>query len=148
MDFIMRPIGKIHTPFKEKADTPIQYSRSTAEGELVVFPEFEAGLEGIEGFSHLILLYAFDRSPRCKELMVKPLLDTEVHGVFATRYFCRPNAIGYSVVELVERIGTRIKVRNVDMLDDTPLLDIKPYVPEFDTVTASSTGWYSHRSIK
>jgi tRNA-Thr(GGU) m(6)t(6)A37 methyltransferase TsaA len=144
----MRPIGKIHTPFIEKAATPIQYSRSTVEGEVELFPEFETGLDGIDGFSHLILLYVFDRSTRCKELMVKPLLDTEEHGVFATRYFCRPNAIGYSVVEFIERTGTRIKVRNVDMLDDTPLLDIKPYVPEFDTVTASSTGWYSHRSIK
>jgi tRNA (adenine37-N6)-methyltransferase len=147
MDFIMRPIGRIHTPFKEKVSTPIQYSRSTAEGEVEIFLEYEPGLEGIEGFSHLILLYTFDRALHCKDLLIKPLLDTEEHGIFATRYFCRPNPIGFSIVELIERIGPRIKIRHVDMLDETPLLDIKPYIPEFDTIAASSTGWYSHRAI-
>ncbi len=106
MDFIMRPIGRIHTPFKEKSQTPIQFSRSTAMGEIEVFPEFEAGLDGIDDFSHLILIYAFHTEGKNTELMVKPLLDSERHGVFATRYFCRPNPLGFSVVRLIDRTAS------------------------------------------
>jgi tRNA (adenine37-N6)-methyltransferase len=148
MDFIMRPIGLIHTPFKEMSQTPIQFSRSTALGEIELFPEFEDGLDGIDEFSHLILIYAFHASPKKAELVVKPFLDNGRHGVFATRYFCRPNPIGFSVVQLIDRTGLRIQVQCVDMLDGTPLLDIKPYIPEFDVVAADRIGWYANRAFQ
>ncbi len=148
MDFIMRPIGRIHTPFKEKSQTPIQFSRSTAMGEIEVFPEFEAGLDGIDDFSHLILIYAFHTAGKNTELMVKPLLDSERHGVFATRYFCRPNPLGFSVVRLIDRTGLFIQVQCVDMLDETPLLDIKPYIPEFDVIQADRIGWFANRACQ
>ena len=147
MDFLLRPIGRIHTPFKEKSQAPVQSSRSTAMGDVELFPEYESGLEGIEGFSHLILLYAFHDAPRCTSLIVRPLLDTENHGVFATHYFCRPNPIGLSIVRFIDRTGPHIHVQCVDMLDETPLLDIKPYIPEFDDMPADRIGWFANRAI-
>ena len=101
----------------------------------------------MEGFSHLILLYQFDRSPLRSPLKVKPFLDNQLHVVFATRYPNRPNAIGLSVVRLVECKGNILNVIGVDMLDGTPLLDIKPYVPEFDIHEVSKTGWYANRAL-
>jgi len=146
MEFSLKPIGVIHTPFIETIETPIQSSRSTATGEIEVFPEWEAGLESIEGFSHLILIYIFHVSPPATELMVKPFLDEQYHGIFATRYPLRPNPIGLSVVRLLQKNGNRLQIQGVDMLDATPLLDIKPYVPEFDIHPVEKTGWYSHRA--
>jgi tRNA-Thr(GGU) m(6)t(6)A37 methyltransferase TsaA len=148
MDFLMHPIGVIHTPFKTVHETPIQYKRSQAAGEVEIYPEFETGLEGIDGFSHLMLIYAFHIASPNAGLMVKPLLDDEKHGVFATRYFCRPNPLGFSVVRLVNRKGSFLQVECVDMLDGTPLLDVKPYVPEFDEINADRIGWYSNRAFQ
>lgn len=148
MDFIMRPIGIIHTPFKEKSQTPVQFSRSTAMGEINIFPEYEAGLDGIDEFSHLILLYAFHTAQKTTSLMVKPLLDSERHGIFSTRYFSRPNPIGFSVIRLIDRTGPRLQIQCVDMLDETPLLDIKPYVPEFDVVRTDKIGWFANRAFQ
>jgi tRNA (adenine37-N6)-methyltransferase len=148
MDFIMRPIGIIHTPFKEKSQTPIQFSRSTEMGDIQIFSEYETGLDGIDEFSHLILIYAFHAALKSTELVVKPLMDTESHGVFSTRYFSRPNPIGFSVVRFIDRTGPHIHVQCVDMLDETPLLDIKPYIPEFDIVPADKIGWFANRAIK
>lgn len=148
MDFIMRPIGKIHTPFKEKSQAPVQSSRSNVDGDVEIFPEFIPGLEGLEEFSHIYLIYGFHASPKCADLLIKPLLDTEKHGVFATRYFCRPNPIGLSVVRFINRVGPRIRVQGVDMLDETPLLDIKPYIPDFDIFPVEKTGWYASRAYK
>lgn len=146
IDFCMQPIGILHTPIKEAAGMPIQASRSSAYGEIAVFPQFEQGLEGIEGLSHLILIYVFHQAINSTDLMVTPFLDDKPHGVFATRYFRRPNPIGISIVQLIERTGLVLKIQSVDMLDGTPLLDIKPYVPEFDIRNADKLGWYATRS--
>jgi tRNA-Thr(GGU) m(6)t(6)A37 methyltransferase TsaA len=142
----MQPIGLIHTPFKDPSETPIQSSRSTITGEVEVFLDFIEGLDGVEEFSHLILLYAWHLAPKAERLKVTPFLDDQEYGVFATRYPCRPNPIGISFVQLLGRDGNRLKIRGVDMLDGTPLLDIKPYVPEFDVHTADRIGWYSRRA--
>lgn len=146
MEFCLKAIGVIHTPFTELAETPIQSSRSTALGEVEVFAEYEPGLEGIDEMSHLILLYVFHAAPSTVALKVKPFLDDEQHGVFATRHPSRPNPLGLSVVRLTQRSGRRLHVQGVDMLDGTPLLDIKPYFPEFDVHPADKTGWYDRRT--
>jgi tRNA (adenine37-N6)-methyltransferase len=147
-EFCMTPIGIIHTPFKEQTGMPIQAARSTALGEVEIFPEYEAGLVGTEGFSHLILIYIFHAALNSPDLMVKPFLDDKEHGVFATRFYRRPNPIGISVVQLVQRTGALLQIQAVDMLDGTPLLDIKPYVPEFDTRAADKLGWYASRAYR
>ena len=140
MEFIMRPIGVIHSPFREKEQTPIQPSRSQAKGRVEVYPEFAAGLEDIEGFSHIILLYMFHQSSGFT-LRVKPFLDDQQHGLFATRYPKRPNPIGISVVRLARRDENILEIEGVDVLDGTPLLDIKPYVSEFDLRNGRRSGW-------
>ncbi len=145
-EFCMKQIGVIHTPFKEPAGMPIQASRSSALGEIEVFPEYEAGLESIEGLSHLILIYVFHSALNSTDLMVKPFLDDKAHGIFATRFFRRPNPIGISIVRLTQRTGALLKIQCVDMLDGTPLLDIKPYVPEFDVREVDKLGWYATRA--
>lgn len=147
MEFIMHPIGIIHSPFTEKEQTPIQASRSQAIGLVEVFTEFENGLKDIEGLSHIYLLYAFHEWSGYT-LHVKPFLDDREHGVFATRYPRRPNPIGISIVRLVLRQGNNLTVEGVDVLDGTPLLDIKPYVPDFDLRTDVRAGWYETRSKK
>jgi tRNA-Thr(GGU) m(6)t(6)A37 methyltransferase TsaA len=144
----MKPIGVIHTPFTEKSETPIQSSRSTTYGEIEVFSEFEAGLDSIDGFSHLILMYVFHAALNCTDLMAKPFLDDEQHGIFATRFYCRPNPIGFSIVRLIKRTGLLLQIQSVDMLDGTPLLDIKPYVPEFDVRTVDKLGWFATRAFE
>jgi tRNA (adenine37-N6)-methyltransferase len=141
MDFHLRPIGIIHTPFTEKSHTPIQASLSQAAGTVEVHQEFVAGLQDLEGFSHIILLYVFHESSDYS-LLVKPFLDDQLRGLFATRYPARPNPIGLSVVKLISRQGFILQVEGLDMLDGTPLLDIKPYVPDFDVRTGTRSGWY------
>jgi tRNA (adenine37-N6)-methyltransferase len=145
MEFSIRPIGIIHSPFTDKKDTPIQPTRSSAMGTVEVYAEFAEGLLDIEGFSHLILLYAFHCS-QGYNLTVKPFLDDELHGLFATRYPCRPNPIGLSIVRLLARENHILKIEGVDVLDGTPLLDIKPYVPEFDLRTGVRSGWLEDRN--
>ena len=147
MEFIMKPIGVIHSPFTDKMQTPIQASRSQAVGQVEVYPEFAEGLQDVEGFSHLILLYVFHRSSGYT-LRVKPFLDDEWRGLFATRYPCRPNPLGLSVVRLLKRRDNVLEIEGVDVLDGTPLLDIKPYVPDFGVRMETNTGWYAHRSRK
>jgi len=146
MEFCMKPVGVIHTPFIDISQVPIQSSRSTALGEIELFPEYQAGLESIDELSHLILIYVFHAALNSSELMVKPFLDDQLHGVFATRFYRRPNPIGLSVVRLIQRNGLRLKIQAVDMLDGTPLLDIKPYVPEFDVYSVDKLGWYARRA--
>lgn len=141
----MHPIGIIHAPFTEKEQTPIQASRSQAIGLVEVFPKFEAGLKDIEGLSHIYLLYAFHESSGYT-LHVKPFLDDREHGIFATRYPRRPNPIGLSIVHLISRRENKLTVEGVDVLDGTPLLDIKPYIPDFDLRNEVRTGWYETRS--
>lgn len=147
MDEIMlKQIGVIHTPFSQKDQTPIQSARSEAPGTVEIFAEYAEGLDGVEGFSHLILLYQFHRSEPPVSLKVKPFLDDQTHGLFATRYPYRPNPLGLSVVRLVERKGNLLSILGADMLDGTPLLDIKPYIPEFDIHEVSKIGWYANRA--
>lgn len=138
--FTFIPIGVIHSPFTAREGMPIQSSRSMAEGQIEVFDHYVEGLRDVEGFSHLILLYVFDRAGE-PHLTVRPFLDDERHGVFSTRHPARPNPIGLSVVELVRREEGVLHVVGLDVLDGTPLLDIKPYVPRFDHHTATRTGW-------
>jgi tRNA-Thr(GGU) m(6)t(6)A37 methyltransferase TsaA len=136
-----RPIGLIHTPFKQRQGMPIQPSRGRGvRGTVEVAPEFADGLADLDGFSHVVLIYHFHRS-RGFDLRVTPFLDTEKRGLFATRAPRRPNAIGLSVVRLLGIEGNRIAVQDLDILDGTPLLDIKPYVPEFDHRTEVCEGW-------
>lgn len=140
-DIIFHPIGLIRTPFEHLADMPIQPRGSkAAEGEVVVDPRFEPGLADIEGFSHLILIYHFHKS-KGFELAVKPFLDDQKRGVFSTRAPRRPNSIGLSVVPLLERCGNVLRVAEIDVADQTPLLDLKPYVPSFDAPKATAIGW-------
>jgi tRNA-Thr(GGU) m(6)t(6)A37 methyltransferase TsaA len=147
MDILMHPIGVIHSPFVEKTQTPFQASRSNARGSVEILPEYGEGLQDLEGFSHIFLLYAFHESSGYT-LTVKPFLDDALHGLFATRYPYRPNPIGLSVVHLISRTGNFLEIEGVDMLDGTPLLDIKPYVPEFDIRTSTRNGWYDSRDKK
>lgn len=124
----MRPIGWVHSPFRETAQIPKgPGAEHRAEGELEVLPQYEAGLRDIEGFSHLYVVWVFDRSAG-HELLATPPTDTRPHGVFATRSPRRPNPIGLTVVRLLHRDGPRLHVRGVDMLDGTPILDLKPYL--------------------
>ena len=145
MEFVMRSVGIIRSPFIEKSKTPIQPTRSKAKGWVDVYEEFADGLQDIEGFSHVILLYVFHGSSGY-QLRVKPYLDQQLRGLFSTRYPCRPNPIGLSIVELLGREGTRLEIGGVDILDETPLLDIKPYIPDFDFRNNVRTGWYANRS--
>jgi len=135
------PIGTIHSPFRELEKMPIQPAGAAGvTGTVEVLEEYRSGLQDLDGFSHLILLYHFHRSPGCR-LRVVPFLDTEPRGVFATRAPSRPNPIGLSVVRL-ERIEDGVlHILDVDILDGTPLLDIKPYVPSFDAEGEVKTGW-------
>ena len=145
MEIIVHPIGIIHSPFTEKGQVPIQASRSQVIGLVELFPEFADGLQDIEGFSHIFLLYNFHCSSGFS-LHVKPFLDDHEHGLFTTRHPCRPNPIGLSIVQLIFRQENYLTVEGVDALDGTPLLDIKPYVPEFDAYIDARIGWFATRS--
>lgn len=126
--FTMRPIGFVRSPYREPRQVPKGLgAKHEAEGVLAILPEFEAGLTDIEGFSHLYVIWVFDRSQGF-ELLGTPPSDDRPHGVFATRSPKRPNPIGLSVVELSRRQGADLHVRGLDMLDGTPILDIKPYL--------------------
>jgi len=137
----LKPIGIIHSPFTSKDECPIQPAYATdTEGRVEVFAEFAAGLKDVEGFSHVYLLYMFDRSGQI-EMVRSTFLDDEPHGVYASRHPCRPNGIGMSLVRLVRREDDTLVVAGIDVLDKTPLLDIKPYIPRFDHVEDASEGW-------
>jgi tRNA-Thr(GGU) m(6)t(6)A37 methyltransferase TsaA len=149
-NIVYRPIGIIHTPFRELENMPIQPSGAAGIcGTVDLYPEFAEGLKDLDGFSHLILLYRFHES-RGYSLTVTPFLDSETRGVFATRAPKRPNPIGLSIVRLVRIQGSTLGIENVDILDGTPLLDIKPYVPEFDHQEDCRIGWLEqvHRMVK
>jgi len=126
--FVPRPIGFIKTPYSDSKEIPKGlHAQHQADGVLEVLPEFEVGLTDIEGFSHLFVLWNFDRSENF-DLIGRPPFEDRPHGVFATRSPRRPNPIGLTVVELLRREGGKLHVRGVDMLDGTPILDIKPYL--------------------
>ena len=139
--FTYTPIGIVHSPFSDLAGMPIQPSGAKGiKGTIEIRQEFIAGLRDVEEFSHLILIYAFHR---CQgySLEVTPFLDPRSHGVFATRAPKRPNAIGLSIVQLTGIKGNILAIEDVDILDGTPLLDIKPYVPAFDSYSNAKAGW-------
>ena len=136
-----RPIGVLHTPFTDIAGMPIQPAGAAGvRGTAEINPEFAPGLQDLDGFSHVIVLYHLHRAP-APRLLVTPFMDTEPRGVFATRAPARPNPIGLSVVRLLGREGNVLHLENVDMLDGTPILDLKPYVPAFDGGAADRVGW-------
>lgn len=137
----LKHIGIIHTPFKKREGMPIQPAgASGVKGTVEVSEEYRAGLKDLDGFSHIILLYHFHRSQGFN-LQVVPFMDSEARGLFATRAPKRPNSIGLSIVQLDRIENGVLYIQNVDMLDGTPLLDIKPYVPEFDEQINVRTGW-------
>lgn len=135
------PIGIIHSEHTVPERTPIQpvYAQGCT-GRAEVYPAFAEGLRDVEGFSHLYLVYHFHRVEETR-LVVKPFLQDVERGVFATRAPCRPNAVGISVVRLVRREGNVLHLDNVDILDGTPLLDIKPYTAKFDCIATTGNGW-------
>jgi tRNA-Thr(GGU) m(6)t(6)A37 methyltransferase TsaA len=138
---IYTPIGVVHSPFKEPRGTPIQPPTAAGiEGTVELDPAYVDGLKDLDGFSHLILVYHFHLS-RPAPLRVRPFMDDETHGVFAMRGPSRPNPIGLSVVRLVEVDGNLLRIEDVDIVDGTPLLDIKPYVPQFDARDDVRIGW-------
>ena len=145
MEISLNSIGVIHSPFHDPAEAPIQASRSTATGSVEVFAQYAAGLSDLSEFSHIFLLYLID-CPQGYALSVRPFLDDQEHGLFATRYPCRPNPIGLSLVRLLQVEGNRLDVVGIDMLDGSPLLDIKPYVPDFDIRENARIGWYDRRA--
>ena len=137
----LHPIGEIRSPFKTIEDMPIQPPGGDGrEGRVEVLPEFVDGLGDLEGFSHIYLIYQFHLSSGFK-LTVKPFLDDRPHGLFATRAPRRPNPIGLSVVPLLRREGGVLYVGAIDVVDRTPLLDIKPYAPAFDAPKVTRVGW-------
>ena len=136
-----RPIGIIHTSYKTPEGTPIQPTHAQGpEAKVEVLPEYAEGLTDLAGFSHIYLIYHFHLSKKFS-LMVKPFLDTEFHGLFSTRAPSRPNSIGLSIVRLTGIKENILRVKNIDVLDGTPLLDIKPYVPGFDICKVNKIGW-------
>ena len=141
MRIVYRPIGTIHSPFRDVEGVPIQPAAAAGiRGSVEVLPELVEGLQDLDGFSHVFLLYYF-HLVRESMLTVTPFLDSRPRGIFATRAPTRPNAIGLSVVKLLSVEGNILHVENVDIVDGTPLLDIKPYVPEFDHHATERTGW-------
>jgi len=145
--FSPEPIGYVRSPYQNAQQVPKGLGAThEAEGVLEILPELEAGLTDIEGFSHLIVLWVFDRSAGF-ELLGTPPSDNRPHGVFATRSPRRPNPIGFTVVELLRREGRLLHVRGVDMLEGTPLLDIKPYLSSTPMETLKR-GWLAEAEAR
>ncbi len=147
-EIIYKPIGIIHSPFKVPKGTPIQAVVATdVEGKIEVFQEFEEGLKDLEGFSHIILIYHLHLIKK-SSLQVKPFLDNQTHGIFATRAPGRPNSIGISIVRLVKIEKNILYVKDFDIIEGTPLLDIKPFISEFDYRDVTKNGWYEKKVNK
>jgi tRNA-Thr(GGU) m(6)t(6)A37 methyltransferase TsaA len=142
------PIGVIETPFLDPAGTPIQPSRANgARGKVRIEPRFQAGLKDLAGFERIWLIYWLHKAPE-SSLLVTPFLDRQQRGLFATRAPARPSPIGISAVRLLAVREGVLEVADVDMIDGTPLLDIKPYVPEFDCYPNSKAGWFDESNSK
>jgi len=141
----MDTIGIIRTPYKTKQDCPIQPLYTSDNPAYVeVFERYADGLKDVETFSHLYLLYQFDRADAI-QLVRTTFLDDTPHGIYASRHPCRPNGIGMSIVKLVRRDGNVLVVEGADMLNETPLLDIKPYIPKYDAIPSASEGWTANK---
>jgi tRNA-Thr(GGU) m(6)t(6)A37 methyltransferase TsaA len=144
---ILTPIGIVRSPFTEPRGTPIQAAGvpvGAGRGRVEIVEEFREGLQDLEGFSHVILIYYCHRT-RDWTALVEPFLDDQAHGVFATRAPSRPNPLGLSVVRLLGIEDGVLSVEGLDLVDGTPLLDLKPYVPQFDCVDAERIGWLQGR---
>ena len=142
------PIGVVRSPFKEPRGMPIQPTGAEGvAGTIELNPEYAGGLKDLDGFSHIILIYHLHLSAGFS-LLVKPFLDDTLRGLFSTRAPRRPNPMGLSIVRLVKIEGATLHIENVDIVDGTPLLDIKPYAPEFDGIKAERTGWLSEKAVK
>lgn len=140
-EIIFQPVGIIHTPYREKAGVPIQGVFDTeTKAEVEVFPQFAEGLDSLDGFTHIFLIYHFNQSSGY-DLITKPFLENRSRGVFSIRAPRRPNPIGLSIVRLEKVKGNILEISEVDILDGTPLLDIKPYIPQFDNRVDASSGW-------
>jgi tRNA-Thr(GGU) m(6)t(6)A37 methyltransferase TsaA len=140
----VEPIGIIYSPFKNKRATPIQPAKSRAIGRVKVFRKYADGLHDIERFSHIILLYRFHRS-RGYVMTVTPFLDKKEKGLYATCFPRRPNQLGLSIVRFIKKRGSVLYVKGIDVLDHTPLLDIRPYVPQFYAKGKVRIGWLTER---
>jgi len=144
--FGFESIGLIHTAYENPEGTPIQPNAAAdSQGTIVLHPVLVEGLRDLDGFSHIILIYVFDQISQ-PMLLVKPFMDDQEHGVFATRAPARPNPIGMSVVRLLKIEGNRLTFSGADMLNNTPLLDIKPYAPPFEPQTVERIGWLTKRA--
>lgn len=142
----LHAIGHVRSPHADIEGMPIQPTGAKGlPGSVLVLPRYASGLQDLDGFSHIILLYHLHKV-RGESLKVTPFLDTQERGIFATRSPKRPNAIGLSVLELAGVEGCEVRLRNVDILDGTPVLDIKPYVPDFDVWPAARIGWFEGKS--
>ncbi len=143
MQIILEPIGIIQTPFTQSKGMPVQPAGAAGiRGNVVLNSDLTNGLLDLDGFSHIYLIYYFHKSE--ESLRVTPFLDNRVHGVFATRAPKRPNQIGISVVKLLSIKENVLEIENVDIINGTPLLDIKPYVPAFDIYETQKCGWLEH----
>ena len=140
-DICFRPIGMIHSPFTDLAGIPIQPSMSNAKGSIEIFKQYQDALKDLDGFSHLFCLYFFDMVKLPVPLQSKPFLKDQKMGIFAIRTPFRPNPIGLSVLELIKIKDNTIFVKNLDILDRTPVIDIKPYDPQFDNREPGKIGW-------
>jgi len=145
MSITLNPIGVIHSPYTTKESCPIQGADApNVTGTVEVFSDYADGLKDVETFSHLMLLYQFDRAGEIK--LVRPtFLDEEAHGIFASRHPCRPSGLGISVVRLLRRSGNVLEVSGIDVLEGTPLIDIKPYIARFDCFPEASEGWVADK---
>lgn len=147
-EYVIRPVGIIHSPFQQQSGTPLQSAfGERVEATATVFPEFAPALRDLDGFKRAWLLCWLDRAAPAK-MLVTPYLDTQPRGVFATRAPSRPNPIGLSCVRLLEVRDQEIRFAGVDLLDGTPLVDIKPYLPEFDAHEAGRCGWYEQVQVR
>jgi tRNA (adenine37-N6)-methyltransferase len=147
MSLTITPIGVVHSPFSEPAGTPIQAAAAAGvKGRVELFPEFAPGLQDLQGFERIWLVYWFHRTTPAR-LEVTPFLDQQTRGIFATRSPCRPNPIGLSCVRLIGLEGHALLVSDLDVVDGTPLLDIKPYVPAFDRFEVDRVGWLQGKQV-
>lgn len=139
---VYQPVGVVHSPYKTPEGTPIQSGAAEKSpcATIEIFPEYADGLKDIDGFSHIYVLFHLHLA-KSKSLHVIPFLDTETHGIFATRSPGRPNPIGLSVVCLDKVEGNILHIRNLDILDGSPVLDVKPYIPQFDVFETTQNGW-------
>jgi tRNA-Thr(GGU) m(6)t(6)A37 methyltransferase TsaA len=145
--FMMQPIGFVRSPYTDTSQIPRGFgAQHLAEGALEILPEFAQGLTDIEGFSHLFIIWVFNQS-QGYELLTKPPTDSHLHGVFATRSPYRPNPLGLTVVELLGREANQLQVRGIDMLDGTPILDLKPYLSSVPAETIKR-GWLAQAEAR